>query len=293
MIVPDLCDRTYMVEILRTRGNADAVTEAITALTTEHRPAEEASGPDGVKIQILHSFLPSTRPYHRATRRVEGTGRTTITVPRRRKFRGKPNYFYDVLLVQCRRDVMVAVPYYALAEEFFVRVDRALAGKRVVYEKIDITNLVMRLGQTGAVEVQSGESSHELQIGVTRCQLAYSDPQGRTRDLQRVYMSGSRIGNTDVYRYLVEPVLNPSGSPLMVTPTLLGFALFMDGIKKTSAVTDRHGNFQLWVGPGVRRIERLFSLLDSVESIKGILSTTSNVPILQSRAMRTAEGENA
>ena len=76
-------------------------------------------------------------------------------------------------------------------------------------------------------------------------------------------------------------------------PVLLGFSLLSDGVRKTSAITDRHGNFKVWIGPGATRIERLFSLLDAVESINGILSTTPNLPILQSKSISEVGAEEA
>ncbi len=288
-MTPDLCSRTYTAEVLRSRGTDPAkITETIARLTTDRRPPEQLAGPADVPIEIAHSFLPSVTPYHRSVRTVENE-RGAFTVPRTKTIRGAENFLYDVLLARYVQDVIVAVPYHALAEVFFVQVDRALAGMRAVYEKLDITNLVIRLGQTGLTEILPVQSPHKLEIGVTRCQLSYSDPEGRSRDLQQLSMSGGHLGRSDVYRQVIAPVISPGNYPLTVTPVLIGFALFTNGIKKTSATTDRHGNFKLWVGPGATRIERLFSLLRGVESIQGVVSTTGNLPILQSRAIREIE----
>jgi hypothetical protein len=210
-------------------------------------------------------------------------------VPRTKLIRGKEHYLYDLLLARCGLDVMVAVPFHALAQIFFSQADRALAGKRVVYEKLDITKMVMQLGKSGVADVSTSESRRKLEIGLTRCQLSYSDPERRSCDLQLVSLSGAHLGKTDVYQYVVEPVIDSNASSLAVTPVLLGFSLYADGIKKTSATTDRHGNFKLWVGPGATRVERLFALLDGIETIEGIVSTTANVPILQSRTIEGVE----
>jgi len=291
MIVPDLFNRTYIAEILRTQLDTDFIIETIKRLTIEHSPPEQVEELGATSITMIHSFLPSSTGYHRFTRTVESPMQGTFSVPRTKNIRGKQHYLYDVLIATGGRDVIIAVPYHALAEMFFVQVNRALAGKRAMYEKLDITNLVVKLGQSGSVQILSDGKPRKLEIGLTRCQLAYSDPQSRSQSLQQVLISGGHIGASDVYRYLVKPVLDPKNYPLTVTPILIGFALFADGIKKTSAATDRHGNFKLWIGPGATRIERLFTLLKGIESIKGILSTTGNLPILQSRAIKGAEGE--
>jgi hypothetical protein len=228
----------------------------------------------------------SEKVYHRSTTTIELPTKKTITVPRTIEIRKKLHYLYDVLVARCGRDVIVAVPFYGLAEMFFVQVDRALAGKSVLYEKLDITNMVIRLGRSGVVKVSPTKSPRKLEIGVTRCQLAYSDPEGRRLDLQQVMMSGGHLGASDIYRFLIEPVLRPKSYTLTVTPILMGFTLLEEDVRKTSAITDRHGNFKLWVGPGASRVERLFALLKGIETIEGIVSTTGNLPILQSRTIR-------
>jgi len=286
MLTPDLYSRTYTAEVLRTRGKTDLVVKAIGELTIEHRPKEQVDGLGNTPIKILHSFVTSAIAYHRSTKIIEDKKLGTITLPRTKTIRKKQHFLYDVLVAQHGRDVIIAVPYHRLAENFFLKVDRALAGKKVVYEKLDITNLVIRLGQKGTAEVSSAGVPCKLEIGLTRCHLAYSDPHGRSRFVQQVSMSGSNLGASDIYRYLIMPVLDPEGYPHTVTPILMGFSLLADGVKKTGAITDRHGNFKLSVGPRARRVERLFSLLESIESIEGVVSRTGNLPILQSNVIR-------
>lgn len=291
MLMPDLCNQTYTAEVLRTQGGADRITEEIARLTVERQRPEQIEGPEEPPTTILHSFARSPRGYHRANRAIEVKGKGTVTVPRINMVRGKQHYLYDVIIAQRGRDILVAVPYHGLAETFFVQIDGTLAGKKAMYERLDITNLVIRLGQRGLAEITVDKSPRKLQIGLTRCQIAYSDPQGRSRDLQQVSMSGGHLGASNVYQFIVAPVLNPKTYHLDVTPILLGFSLFIDGVRKTSAITDRHGNFKLWIGPGATRVERLFPLLDAIESMAGIMFTTSNLPILQSRAITGTEAE--
>lgn len=286
MLMPDLCSRTYTVEVLKVKRDVNLIVDTISRLTVDHRPPEEVGGPGGSQAAIFHSFVASARGYHRSTRRSAAPTGEAVTFPRTKKVRGKEHFLYDVLLARCGASVIIAVPYHALAETFFVEVDRALAGTRAVYEKLDITKLVIRLGRGGVAPVVVDGAQRKVAIGLTRCQLAYSDPQGRSRNLQHVSMSGGQIGASEVYAYLTGPVLKPESSSVIVTPVVVGFSLFVDGVKKTSATTDRHGNFKVWIGPGATRIERVFSLLDGVESIEGIVSTTSNLPILQSGAIR-------
>ena len=88
---------------------------------------------------------------------------------------------------------------------------------------------------------------------------------------------------------LVAPVLNPEKSTVIVTPNVLGFAMTSNGVKKSSATTDRHGNFKLWVGANLQQLSRVFDLLNVIETLDGITGTTSNVPILQSEKIREIE----
>jgi hypothetical protein len=88
---------------------------------------------------------------------------------------------------------------------------------------------------------------------------------------------------------LVAPVLKPEIVHATVTPVVLGFALSENGVRKASATTDRHGNFKIWVAPGLRRLSRLFNLLRTLETMENVALTTSNVPIKQSETIRKAE----
>jgi hypothetical protein len=101
-------------------------------------------------------------------------------------------------------------------------------------------------------------------------------------------MTGSDLGSSDEYRSLIAPVLKKN-SAKTVTPVVLGFALGKNGVRKSSATTDRHGNFKLWIAPGLRRLTRLFGLLDAIGHMNDVSSDTSNVPILQSKTIREAE----
>jgi hypothetical protein len=181
------------------------------------------------------------------------------------------------------------VPFHDLAEEFFVRVHDSLAGKGARYEKLNITALVMELGSSGAKQWKDVDPQAVLTLSVTRCHLAYADQQNRTSHLQQIRMNGTNLGLTGEYRALVAPVLDGKRSALVVTPTVLGFALLADGVRKSSATTDLHGNFKLWVAPGLRRLVRLFTLLQVLEAMNEVTSTTGNLPILQSRTIREAE----
>src|SRR5205085_581292 len=127
------------------------------------------------------------------------------------------------------------------------------------------------------------------EIFVTRCHLAYSDPVERRRDIEQVRLTGSDIGASKIYSSLIGPVLDRTASQTIVTPILLGFASARDGVKKSSATTDRHGNFKVTVGPGLRQVTRLFKLLDILESLTGVASTSGNVPILQSATIKDVE----
>jgi hypothetical protein len=288
MISPDFCERTYTAEVLSARGNSADVLQSIARLT--HEPTFEQDGDQGPGlVKICHGFLPTTREHHRYSRTITLPDGTEITIPRRRRIRGRDYNLYDVLVAQCRHHVVVAVPFHELAEEFFLTVDNSLAGKSTRYERLDITALAMRLGSSGAAHVSGSGSRDAISLSVTRCHLTYTDQKNRTNHLQQIRINGSNLGLCDEYRTLVAPVLNPSRSDLKVTPVILGFALLSNGVRKSSATTDLHGNFKMWVAPGLRRLIRLFSLLDILEGMKNITSTTSNVPILQSRTIRDAE----
>jgi hypothetical protein len=209
-------------------------------------------------------------------------------IPRTRVRARKTLTLYDVFIAQCDHHIVVAVPFHDLAEHLFIRVDRELAGTRTVYEKLDITKMVIKLGARGATKVPAN-SSDPISISVTRCHLTYMDKERRPANINQIQMNGVNLGASDEYKSLIAPVLSSGNSAATVTPVVLGFALSANDVKKTSATTDRHGNFKLWMGPGVRRLFRLFDLLRVIEGLENVTSTTSNVPILQSKNIEAAE----
>lgn len=292
MLMPDFCNQTYTAEVLRTQGNAELLAEAIVKLGIEPQRSQQINGPGGDPVTILHAFCPSIKGFHRSIRTIEVKDQGTVMVPRTKIIHRKQNYLYDLIVAQRGRDILVAVPFYGLASDFFVRVDTALEGRRTQYEKLNITNMILELERARESTPSKDSSPQRPQIWLTRCQLAYSDLQGRCRDLHQLSMSGGHLGASKVYQHIIGAVARPAKDRL-VMPVLLGFSLLSDGVRKTSAITDRHGNFKVWIGPGATRIERLFSLLDAVESINGILSTTPNLPILQSKSISEVGAEEA
>jgi hypothetical protein len=285
MISPDLQDCTYTAEVLRTRAASDDIARRIADSVEAPRTIESASSERG-DITIVHAFTTASRTYHRTLRR-KSEGKAEVLVPRQKTVSGRERFVYDVLVVQRGRHTVLAVPFHGLAEEFFPRVDRVLAGTRTSYERLDITNIVLALGRQGriALDAASGQSQ---EIGLTRCHLAYADSAERTRDIQSVQLTGANLGATKQYAFLIAPVLQRATSSLHVMPLVLGFSLYADGVRKASAVTDRHGNFKVFVGAGLRQLVRLLDLLEAVEGMENVVGTTTNLPILQARGI---EGE--
>ena len=196
---------------------------------------------------------------------------------------------YDVFVALRGKHLVVAVPFHEFAEEFFFKIDEQLSGMGIRYEKLDITATVVKLGASGTTSVLQQVTKQRIELSVTRCHLAYADQETRKSNLHQVRMTGGNLGASNEYKALIEPVLNPRKSSLTVTPVVMGFALSANGVRKSSAVTDRHGNFKLWIAPGLRRLIRLFELLDTLEALNGVTLTTTNVPILKSEAIREAE----
>ncbi len=147
--------------------------------------------------------------------------------------------------------------------------------------------LVISLGVSGVTQIPL--SDDETLLSINRCHLAYADRDVTSGGLKQVQITGTNVGISREYQSLISPVLSATSTGSKVTPVVLGFALSSKGVKKSSAVTDRHGNFKLWVAPGLRRLTRLFGLLDAIETMAGVTSTTGNVPILQSKNIRDAE----
>ena len=233
--------------------------------------------------------MASFREYHRFPRTITAEDGEKITIPRQAVIRGKSSQLYDVLIAQCQNHIVVAVPFHQLAEEFFVKVDRALAGTSALYERLDITSMVIRLGSAGSANVVIPATKEAIALSVTRCHLAYTEREGGNANLKQVQMTGGNLGASPEYQGLIGPVLQPRNSVATVTPIVLGFALATNGVKKSSATTDRHGNFKIWVAPGIRRLTRIFGLLEAIETMRDVTTTTSNVPILQSKTIRDAE----
>jgi hypothetical protein len=287
MIRPDFADQPYIAEVLRTSANSSGALSALERLVEGKWNQEVIQDPAENQITVLHGFVASASPYHRTTRTITTPKGETVQVPRQKVIRRRDHYLYDLLVVQRGRHVVVAVPFHGLATRLFLEVDKILAGTRTMYEKLDITKMVIQLGSTGRMALVEGQRGDDIIL--TRCHLAYSDPAERRRDIDQVRLTGSNLGASEIYAGLIHPVLNPVKVGLTVTPVLLGFALFSGGIRKSSATTDRHGNFKISVGAGLRQATRLFQLLDGIERMEGVASITSNVPILQSGSIEGAE----
>lgn len=281
MFRTDFENHTYTAEVLRTSKVTATPAESMESLLVGRWNLAEVPQAGGAPVTLYHGFVASRMAYHRTTRQRKNDQGVEEEIPRTKELRDKPHYLYDVLLAQRRDHVVVAVPFYALAESLFVKIDARLAGTRTMYEKLNITRIIVHL----AAAREPGEEPPDRQIGVTRCQLAYEDPEQRRRDVQQVRLTGDDLGATEIYQQLIAPVLDPTASDLRVTPVILGFASLLAGVKKSSAVTDRHGNFKVHIGPGLRQLLRIFELLDDIEAIKGVVSSTSNVPILQAGAI--------
>jgi hypothetical protein len=288
MFRPDFCNQLYTAEVLRTSAATSGAPAVLERLIEGKWHEEHIPGTDGDEITIHHGLVASLVPHHRVRRTVTNEEGVELQIPRTKVIRGREQYLYDLLVVRRRRHVVVAVPFHGLATGLFLKIDKALAGTRTLYETLNITNMVIALGLSGRA-IRQAKSEGETAIVVTRCNLAYNDPAERRHDLDQVRLTGANLGASDIYPELVRPVLRPKDSALIVTPVLLGFALLMDGVKKSSATTDRHGNFKVSVGPGLRQVTRLFQLLDEIEGMENVVSTTSNIPILQSRPIEDLE----
>jgi hypothetical protein len=288
MLITDFCNQPYVAEVLKTStSGAERAPEVIERLIDGKWRTEKPSS-DANDITVHHGYVASPIQYHRTTRKRTDVRGAEIEIPRIKNVRGKEYFLYDLLVLTRRQHVVVAVPFHALAGRIFLKIDDALAGTKAMYETMDITRMVIQLGAAGRIIIDT-QTEIPAEIVVTRCHLAFSYPSTRSRDIEQVRLTGSNLGKSKVYSDLVQPVLNPNPTDVFVTPTLLGFALVIDHVRKTSATTDRHGNFKITVGPGLRHVTRLFSLLDEIERLEGVVSTSGNVPILQSASIKEVE----
>ena len=289
MLRTDFSNQPYIAEVLKTSTTtAERAPKIIESLIDKSWSTETISEIDGNEILVHHGFVVSRFAYHRSTRTITAETGKALQIPRTRRIGNREHYLYDMLLLRRNDHIVIAVPFHGLATRVFLDIDKALAGTRTVYEKLDITRMVIRLGSAGKLPLQARRDNSEAEILVTRCQLAYNDPTERRRDLEQVRLNGSNLGASKIYSDLIDPVLNPRSSKLVATPILLGFALVKNGIRKSSATTDRHGNFKVSVGPGLRQATRLFQLLDEIQRLQNVISTTPNIPILQSAVIESA-----
>jgi hypothetical protein len=287
VLIPDFSNQPYIAEVIRTRAASADVISAIGRLLPGDWTRETALV-DDTEILTCHGFILSPVPYHRAVRKVRNSDVTVVAYPRSKTVGKDEQYFYDLFVVNRNGHFVIATPFHGIARDYFPKIDRALAGRRITYETLNITNMVVKLGTQGRMAF-SRSNDEEDAIIVTRCHLAYDDPEERRRDIEQIQLTGANLGATKIYADLVRPVITPKNAALTVTPVLLGFALFADGVKKSGATTDRHGNFKVSVGPGVRQLKRLFRLLDGIQRMQTVVSTTSNVPILHSGAIEVAQ----
>jgi len=291
MNTPDFSDRTYTAEVLAINKNSEVALKAILRQSQDPTIDFHVEESSGRKIKIHHAYISSEVRFGRSTRIVNIEGKKQVEIPRRQTYRGKEMFLYDVLIAESGKHFALAVPFHELAETFFVQVDRALVGNGVKYEKIDIRKLVKRLGIEGATEIPDKDPENIISLCATRCHLAYNYADGRVENLKQIQMTGANIGQSAEYKSLIASIVKPNAYPdFEVTPIVLGVALCVNGVKKSSATTDQHGNFKLWIAPGLRRLTRLFDLLKAIEKIEEVASTTSNVPILLSKTIRNAGG---
>lgn len=286
MIRPDFCDQPYVAEVLKTSANF-SVEEVLAPMIAGKWAVERVDDGTDERVRVFHGFIPSVKPYHRVTRRITSTNQEITEIPRQKTIRRVAHFLYDILLIQRKRHLVVAVPFHGLAAKSFVDVDKLLAGTRTLYERLDITKMVVELGSTGRLSLKDSEIPSGIIL--TRCHLAYNDPVERRRHIDQLRLSGSNLGASSIYAGLIAPVLDPTISTLLVTPILLGFALVSGGVKRSGVITDRHGNFKIAVGPGLRQIIRVFHLLDHIEQMEKVALTTSNVPIRQSSTIEGVE----
>ena len=204
MLNPDFSDRTYTAEVIRVRTKADDAIRALSRLTYEPNRQLETDENIDAPISIIHAYLPSRRQFHRAERLVTSDTGARVQIPRRIQRRGSENYLYDVLIAQCRNHIILAVLCSRHGRGVFVQADRALAGTGARYEKLDITGLVIRLGSGGALDLSEGNRG-ETSISVTRCHLAYTDLEGRNRNLQQIQMTGANLGAVAPIQSLIAP----------------------------------------------------------------------------------------
>lgn len=273
----DFTSREYIAEVLTTRSASATMlaSRALKIAESERKPllesGEEDRATEDEYVQIRAGLVAFNHRLGSQER-----------IPRKTK-QGK--YLYDVIVASRGQLAIVALPYDAVARDFFPRLDRALAGTRTRYEKLNINELVIQLGSRGKLRVKVGTktaTASNAEIRVTRCSLAYEDPGTRDRVITSLGMAGQDLGRAPEYQMLVEPVVNAASSTgRRVTPSLLGVSLVVDGVRKASIETDRHGNFRFWISPSLRGIQKCFLLLEALQSMKGIVTTSSSVPILQ------------
>lgn len=291
MIFPDYRNRSYTAEVLRVEKGMDKVFDAVSRLTVAPKDETITQDENNDGVKIFHGFTatPHDKPFHRSSQLVVGPDGKKISLPRIKQIRNKSHYLYDVIIAVRKNHLLVAVPFHGLAQKFFVKVDNAIAGVGAEYEVLDIGNLVVKLGADGQTEVLAPNSTDSFVIFLTRCHLSYYNQKKRKQDLESVKMSGRNLGVSPVYTSLITPVLEGSESDWIIKPVLLGVSVSVNGVKKSSITTDRHGNFKIHVGPGLRQVERVFNLLEILDSMNDVTSSSINVPILQSNAIREIE----
>ena len=279
MLRTDFENHKYTAEVLRTSKANITPASSLESLLVGRWKTIEVPQNTGRPVMLHHGFVGSRDPHHRSARTRTNERGVQEQIPRSEVLRGADHYLYDILLAQRDKHIVVAVPFVSLASSVFVKIDKRLAGTGTLYEKLNITRIIVHLAST-----RGSDENPDRDISITQCQLSYEDPESHRHQLDQVRLTGDNLGATDIYQQLIAPVLDPRQSDLDVTPVVLGFASRVGGVRKSSAITDRHGNFKVHIGPGLRQLLRIFELLDDIETIKGVVAATPNVPILQARA---------
>jgi hypothetical protein len=284
----DFANRTYTAEVIEAT-QMERVLTAIGKLTDSPAGERRAQLTDMEDSAVAHGYVSTTLPYHRVSRQGVDTLGAEYAIPRTKMRTGLEHFLYDLVVARHKRLLLIAVPFHGLAEEFFLKVDRVLAGTRTLYHRLNITKIVIQLAASSATS--GAEAS--VALGITRCQLAWSDRDGPNKGLQVVRLVGSDLRASPVYTSLIAPVLSSDSDAhnVKVKPVLLGFSFQQSGVRRASAVTDTHGNFKVWLGSDSSRLQRVLNLLEAVEHMQGIVAATPNIPILQARSIRDVEAD--
>lgn len=210
---------------------------------------------------------------------------------------GTTYFLYDLVVAASDDFVLLAVPFSELAKLYFTKLDTVIRRKyqhhikHIEYAKVDLRNLVTRMGTDASLPAKSFEQG----ITLTKFVCTYSTISSQDVSNQTLSISGEKLHKSIQYRLLVNPFFTGDidkeasevlqsfpeydKNALNVAPRSLTISARFLPNYKCVAYFNREGTIKCRVG---KNFNSLIAVLESVKELfeyGDIVTHTASVPI--------------